>query len=261
MAKASKRQIRSETARTTLFRDPACSFALTLYPPGLGQATHSHHEPSVAVLLSGLIEEEAGRARAVAGAGAVGIKPQAIAHSDRYGPDGAVLLSLTVHDSRLWKPLRRGEGWRWLGGRGRAQALAAEALGGRLSFPDLASELLSLRLEGEAAPGRPPRWLAEARARLHASPGLDLAAVAAAAGVHRVHLCRSFSRWFGESISLFRLTRKTELALRDMLYDGASGAAAAAGAGFADQSHLARTVRRLLGTTTGALRAVQREVT
>jgi AraC-like DNA-binding protein len=42
-----------------------------------------------------------------------------------------------------------------------------------------------------------------------------------------------------------------------MLYERASAAAAACEAGFADQSHFTRAVRRMIGTTPGALRAIR----
>jgi len=73
-------------------------------------------------------------------------------------------------------------------------------------------------------------------------------------GVHRVHLARAFRDHYGTSLSRHlqrarlvrarRLLAATDLTLADV----------AATAGFADQSHLTRSVRSALGTTPAALR-------
>jgi AraC family transcriptional regulator len=262
MAKASNR---ARAVRNILVRDQAGTFSLCFYPPGLRQDWHSHCEPSLALLLSGSISEQAGGDEQILGPGSVGLKPEDLRHCNRYGPDGAILLSLTLHDSELWPKLRgcrpARHGWSRPGNAARARALAAAAFEERMDCADLAAELMSISLDDRPRAAEPPAWISEVREKLSASPELRLGPLAAAAGVHRVHLCRSFSRWYGESVSQFRLRRKTEIALRNILYEGAPAASAAADGGFADQSHFSRTVRNLLGTTPGALRARRSQVT
>jgi AraC family transcriptional regulator len=243
-------------ARKILYDDGAASLTLSLYPPLLRQPPHCHERPSLAFLLSGSVEEQSGNEVATAASGWLGLKAEDLRHSNVYGPDGAILLTLILRDPELWRA--RGEdGWRWSAGGEAVRPLAAATLSGRLPFGELVTEMLALGAARPAKRGAPPAWLREVRRLSAGEPDLAVADLARAAGVHRVHLSRSFSRWYGESISLFRLKRRTELGLRGMLYEGASAAAAACEAGFADQSHFTRAVRRMIGTTPGALRAIR----
>jgi AraC family transcriptional regulator len=244
-----------EPARRTLFESEALSLTLSFYPPMLRQAAHSHAAPSIAMLLSGRIEEQAGAEAAVVEAGSTGIKPDGLRHSNLYGPEGAILLTLTLRDHRLWAGTQA-KGWGWGRTATETRRLAAAALARRLSFADLVPELLS----AEAMPAgstRVPDWLAEIRSQLAEAPGSKVSELAARAGVHRVHLSRSFTRCYGESIGAFRLRRKAEIALRGLLYEGVAAASAANDGGFADQSHFVRTIRRALGTTPAQLLALR----
>jgi AraC family transcriptional regulator len=239
-----------------LFESEASSLTLSFYPPMLRQAAHSHEAPSVAMLLSGRIEEQAGARAAIVEAGSTGIKPEGLRHSNVYGPEGAILLTLTLRDQNLWTG-SDANGWGWGRTPVAMRALIAAAFDRRLAYEDLVPEMLA----GEAAPSTEPRgapgWLSEIRDHLAEAPGSKVSELAARAGVHRVHVSRSFRRFYGESISAFRLRRKGEIALRGLLYDGLSAAAAANDGGFADQSHFIRTTRRALGTTPAQLLALR----
>lgn len=67
---------------------------------------------------------------------------------------------------------------------------------------------------------------------------------------HPAHLVRVFSREFGISPHQYLTGRRVDLARRFLL-DGTPPSAAAAAAGFCDQSHLNRAFKRLLGTSPG----------
>jgi quercetin dioxygenase-like cupin family protein len=151
-------------ARSTLFQDGGATLSLCFYPPGLRQDWHAHDEPSLALLLSGSVREQSGREDEVARSGSVGLKPEDLRHRNQYGPDGAILLSLTVHDPALWARRPGRDGWSRPGSAARAQALAAAALGERLDPGDLAVELLSLKLEDWPAQSEPPPWFISAEA-------------------------------------------------------------------------------------------------
>jgi AraC family transcriptional regulator len=244
-----------EPARKTLFESDASSLTLSFYPPMLRQPAHSHAAPSVAMLLSGRIEEQAGGQAAVVEAGSTGLKPDGVRHSNLYGPEGAILLTLTLRDHRLWAA-RQARGWGWGRTPAEMRRLATAALARRLSFADLVPELLSadaIPAGSTAAPG----WLSEIRSQLAEAPGSKLCDLAAKAGVHRVHLSRSFRRCYGETVSAFRLRRKAEIALRGLLFEGVSAVSAANDGGFADQSHFIRTTRRALGSTPAQLLALR----
>jgi len=82
---------------------------------------------------------------------------------------------------------------------------------------------------------REPMTLREAADVLHAHPA---------------HLVRAFSRAFGISPHQYMTSRRVDLARR-LLLDGMPPAAAAAEAGFYDQSHLSRHFSHVLGTSPG----------
>jgi AraC-like DNA-binding protein len=81
--------------------------------------------------------------------------------------------------------------------------------------------------------------------------GLDELAVAA--GVSRFHLIRVFQRRYGMTPFAYQRNRRIEKA-RAVLRTGKSIAAAAAAAGFSDQSHLGRSFRSVMGSTPGEYR-------
>lgn len=90
--------------------------------------------------------------------------------------------------------------------------------------------------------------LAREYIQAHFATRLTLGEVAAAAGRTQWHLARSFKRVLGVTIhdyvTLVRLARAQQF-----LRMGLAPSSAAADAGFADQAHLTRTLRRYLGTT------------
>jgi len=93
-----------------------------------------------------------------------------------------------------------------------------------------------------------PSWLDEADAmvRERFAEKIRLSDVAIAVGVHPVHLARSYRRRFGTSVGERVRALRLESA-REQLASGAAVAAAAASAGFADQSHFTKAFRRAHG--------------
>ncbi len=102
----------------------------------------------------------------------------------------------------------------------------------------------------------PPPWLKTALEMIRESDPsqLTVADVAAAAGVHPVHLARVFRDWLGcapgEYLRGKRLERATALLGRTAL----ALAEVATASGFADQAHLNRACRQGIGVTPGAYR-------
>jgi AraC-like DNA-binding protein len=82
---------------------------------------------------------------------------------------------------------------------------------------------------------------------------LCLDELAGVAGLSRFHLIRAFQRRYGVTPFAHLRHRRIEKA-RAALRAGASLADAAAGAGFADKSHLGRTFRAVMGATPGEYR-------
>jgi AraC family transcriptional regulator len=253
------RHLARRVGRRTLVSDARCQLSLSLYPPGFRQGEHSHEQPSLALIVGGSLLEQARTTEVLAKRGWVGVKPDGVRHANQYGPEGAIVLSMDIHSPRLWADMGTQAGWSWSNGRDVAGAPPWPICTGSLLqlIPD---ELLSTRGAREI-PIPAPSWLRRARSELSKSPSLPIDSLARQAGVHRVHLSRSFARFYGESLSLFRLRRRAELALCEHLYADAAAADAAADAGFADQSHFIRTVKRLFGFTPGYLRSISSDVT
>lgn len=88
------------------------------------------------------------------------------------------------------------------------------------------------------------RWLAR-------NPGANAIALAARrSGLSQSHLRALARAQLGFPLSTWLVWRKLERAAREMA-EGASLAQAASAAGFADQAHCARTMRRMFGVTPG----------
>jgi AraC family transcriptional regulator len=120
-------------------------------------------------------------------------------------------------------------------------------------------ELIGLTGGGALGRGR-PKWLGEACdfLRDNSAAAVDLRDVSRAAGVHPVHLTRTFRAFLrctpGEYLRSRRLDRAAAL-----LTEGKRALAQiAADSGFADQSHLSRHFRRAYGVTPGQYRRLTR---
>ena len=86
----------------------------------------------------------------------------------------------------------------------------------------------------------------------------DLAEIAGAAGVHRVHLSREFRRYFSTTVGEFLRRKRIEHACQLVSTTEMPLAEIAMTCGFSDQSHLARHFRHMLGTTPREFRWSQR---
>jgi len=103
---------------------------------------------------------------------------------------------------------------------------------------------------------RQPSWLTRAaeicRSRYRHPPSLN--AIAEEVGVHPMHLTRTFRRYFGCSIGEHLRELRVQHACRLLATSNRPLAEIAASAGFCDQSHLCRAIRRRTGLTPAALR-------
>lgn len=100
--------------------------------------------------------------------------------------------------------------------------------------------------------------IAIARAMIDDDPAapVSLADLAAASGLGRFQLLRSFARTVGLTPHAYLVQRRVETA-RHLIVGGAALADAAAAAGFADQSHMTRAFARRFGLTPGAYAAAR----
>lgn len=227
----------------------AAPVKLTRYAPGLRQRAHTHDHPHVSLMLAGGFEEEAGRTEVHFCAGRLALRPEGMRHAGTFSRRGALILACafpayaTAIDSPHWsRPLPRE----------RLRALTPLLLAGENEAVEAGWDLIALADDEPSRP-TPSAWISNVRDQLIEEPaGADISTLATRAGRHRVHLGRAFLAAFGETPSAFRRRAMLDRALCAMTR-GTFAAAAAAEAGFADQSHFTRACRQAFGLTPGQL--------
>jgi AraC family transcriptional regulator len=119
-----------------------------------------------------------------------------------------------------------------------------------------ALELLGALTGRKADNAAAPRWLRRVKDRLHArfQERTRVCDLAAEAGVHPVHLARTFRARVGRGVGDYVQRLRVRAACEQLRDRHASLAGVAADCGFADQSHLTRTFKRILGATPGGFR-------
>jgi AraC family transcriptional regulator len=103
---------------------------------------------------------------------------------------------------------------------------------------------------------QPPRWLHQVRELLQDrfAENLTHDVVAAAAGIHPVHLARVFRRHCGCTLGDYVRKLRVDFAARQLIATDESLAGIAIAAGFSDQSHFTRTFNGQTGMTPAAFR-------
>ncbi len=243
-----------------LFDGHGLTVKLSYYGPGLSMPVHSHEFHQVSFLLAGGLREcHAGRALEMYQPG-VGFKPAGLEHDNLYHPeDGALMLSVNLEPGGdLPSDVLELANWSWAPtcAAGRHSSGLAALLGEHSeSSEDAVWDLLALARD--APRGRTttvPNWLERIRARLDDHRDTEgIAGLAAAEGLHRVHLSRAFNAHYGIPPSIYRARRRVGHAL-GLIAAGHGICAAATDAGFADQSHFSRALKSQTGFTPNRLR-------
>jgi AraC-like DNA-binding protein len=97
---------------------------------------------------------------------------------------------------------------------------------------------------------------ARADIALHSRAKTTVTDIARRLGVSPFHLCRVFRRVTGVTLHAYRTSLRQRMALESLAADSCSVSRVAADFGFATHSHLTSTLRRGLGLTPTALRAL-----
>lgn len=229
--------------------------------------THVHGNPHICVVLAGGYVEEIGGLRVDCGPATILYHAAEAAHGNEISNGGARCLNVALDPAALdadpvWARLcdsaavHRGVPTKLtlrlteeLSTSGDLSALAAESL---------VMELLAEFVQGPQmnVGGEVPPWLVRVHARLReefrAPP--SLASLATEGGVHRTHLARAFRKHFECSVGEFVRQQKVAAACHELRETRRSLATVAYSAGFADQSHMTRTLRRWVGVTPGHYR-------
>jgi len=245
-----------------------------VFPPWLNLPSHYHPRACFALILEGSVDKTFRAATYPSPPSTLVTMPPEERHTDRFERGGAHLLVIEpdlAHGDWLLAcagVLDRIHHYRddglvslaWRAVRELAQPDAVSPL----VIEGLALEMLALAARGDGPqPGqrRPPAWLATAKEFLRANyqQTVDLGQVAAASGVHPVHLARVFRQCYGTTPGQY---------VRGLRLDWAAGQLAAADetapslaglalqAGFSDQSHFTRAFKRHTGLTPARYRAL-----
>lgn len=248
------------------------SLQMTRYRPGERLPVHTHALPYVCFVLDGGYREHAGNDERSCTAGAVVVHRGGAAHSDRFGPAGGTCLNV-AWDRDGGAELVRRSGRALPAGAWHAPRVAvlASALADAARSHSVLSEdfvcarMCELAEElGSAANGsrthrHEPHWLALVESwiderRSATGSELHIAGLARAAGVHRTTLLRAFWSHRGSSVSEAVRKQRLERAIFAITSTSVSLAEVAQCSGYADQSHLCRTLRAATGTSPARLR-------
>jgi AraC family transcriptional regulator len=268
MMGASRVELEAGGARATRALVGRFEVQVISFPPFHRIGAFDFDRPYLVTVLDGAVAKTFREQAWTLGRESLGTLPAGAVHASAFGRDAARVVAVRTRSGADGDPVE--DVVRRLV---HVRAAAAAAIGIRLaaelraqdeSWPlaaeGLVLELLALagRCREDEAGVRANRC-AEVRDLLHerAPAAASLSDLAAAAGVHPVHLARSFRREYGVSVGDYARRLRLEWAAAELAGD-APLAEIAAGAGFADQSHFTRSFRRYAGTTPGRYRKLVR---
>ncbi|MEM7585697.1 MAG: AraC family transcriptional regulator [Acidobacteriota bacterium] len=230
---------------------------------------HAHRRATLTILIEGSFDESYSWRRDMAcEAPTVHVRPPGEPHRDRFGTRGAHNLVLEIGTARL-ESVRR---YSCLFDEVRhVQSAETHSVARRLrrelliddDASDLAIEGLSMEMLATASRShqrdarRPAPWLVRVHDLLHdrfREPRLALDELATVAGVHPVHLARSFRAAYRASPGEYLRQLRVDWAADALTTTERPLAEIASEAGFADQSHFTRVFRAAYGMPPGAWR-------
>lgn len=251
----------SMTGRT--IRTPGIIVERVDVPAGIRLTGHGHDDPHLLFLLDGAFEEwDRGRWRRLE-AGAVRLSPACDQHHIRFQAPSRCFLVLLSGDVASTTPRAPRE--RVFRNDPRLRPLAdaiernVEAFERASPFrlEALVLELLAASLPGRSATGGgPPGWLEQIRQKIRDCPSDPPSTIqlAADAGFHPVYVARLFRAYYGIGVGEYARFTRAEYASELLATTSLSLAELALHAGYADQSHLTRAFRRMLGRTPADIR-------
>ena len=242
----------------------------TSHPPGFEVPLHAHNLTSFYLVLEGSLTEICGRSSRYCKTHSVTFTPAGERHRNIFHAVGGrcFLVELSaVWDDRIALSGVKMQGWRssendeltWLATRMYhefryvddvspllVEGLGLEILGALFRQADHDSGSRSSR----------PAWLRQAKDFIHDrfSETVSLTEIAAQAGVHPVHLSRSFRKHYGCSIGEYQRHLRLDYAVRQLRSCRCSLAEIAQHAGFSDQAHFSRVFKDYTGLTPARFR-------
>jgi AraC family transcriptional regulator len=241
------------------------------FPAGLELPLHLHDRTTFAVMLDGSFDLRVTGRTYVCEPSAVFTEPLGEKHGNRVGAAGARVLVLQPdhEQSDLFDACNsifsrvahfQHAGIRSLGRR-LAYELRTSDSTSRLAAQGLGLEMLALAARTrEPEPTRSPAWLITAVDMIQSNflGQMSLVDVARAVDVHPSYLARAFRKCLGESIGSYVRRLRLEWACERLATTDDPIASIALEAGFSDQAHLTRLLKRETGVTPGRYRVAMR---
>ena len=233
-------------------------------PADLRLDGHGHDRPHLVVMLAGGFQEETTRGGATerCDPGAIRYSPAGDRHHIRFADRPSRCVVVELDESSDWPRLPTGRVYlpkREIAGSFARVRAALQSTDPAMRLV-LEGELLELvaRVDGSSSGAfRPvPRWLHRVRERLEAEESPSFSELARAEGYHPVYAARAFRRHFGCSAGELMRRRRLQRAVAMLRLPRGSLADIALACGFADQSHLSRSLQRTLAMTPSRLRSL-----
>jgi AraC family transcriptional regulator len=263
----------------TLFPAPvvrtriAGDFAMTetRYGGGSSLTMHSHQYACLVVVLSGTFHERFDVRERIGEPGMVIVRPEGEPHADRCGAGGGRCLNIELAPRWLARVSEQapvvdtsraltGAAFAELGRRMHEELVHGDDLSALAVESLVLATIADAARESRRAATTPPRWLLEAKTLMHDrfNERLTLELIAAAAGVHPVHLATTFRRYFGQTVARYLRTLRLDYARQALVTSDTSLTEVAYAAGFADQSHFCRLFRQATRMTPAQYRIAMR---
>src|SRR5918995_1415833 len=260
---------------TRVRRIEAGGFTVTegIHRHGAELPWHDHETPTVCFVLNGSFTELWRGGSIACTSSTLKITPAGERHWDRFNRGDVRGLLIEADDEQVAaiRPysavlderesfqggLLSGIGWRVYREIQRMDATAPLAIEGLLLELVAAA---SRHRERNGVERDRPRWLEEARDRIHAELGShpSLSGLAQAVGVHPVTLARAFRGAFGCTVGEYVRSVRIERAAHQLAQTELSLAEIALAAGFSDQSHFSNLFRHYTGLSPSKFRRVVR---
>src|SRR5207244_11521856 len=246
----------------------------TRYLPGSTLPRHSHESHYVCFVLRGTYKENYEQKTRSCQPAMVLYHPAGELHAQYFDNTAVELFRVEVNPARLRATSHRDLSMNGRDFRGGVPIGLAHKLYQEFREPDsvthLAIEGLALELIAEIARhgyrrgstlDQPPHWLSQAHELIKSSflEHLRLSDIAAAVGVHPVTLAREFRHQYDCTVGEMVRRERIGFACRELLKPQESLADIAITAGFYDQSHFARTFKKLIGITPTEYRSSHRQ--
>jgi len=241
---------------------PALTLSEVSYRSGLKTPKHSHKLALLVISLEGISTQIYGNEPSTCKPWSVSFHPPQELHWDHFFSPGVRDLNIEIapsqfslisdysnmfgrpFTSKAWEP-------RWIAAKLYREFLEFDELS-PLAIEGLLIEILvEASRHKTSRSSSAPIWLRQAREILRArfAERISLADLAQCVGVHPVHLAREFHRFFSRTVGQEVRQLRIQFACAEINKPGRELSEVALMSGFSDQSHFARTFKRMTGMT------------